>query len=685
MKWDIWNSVQYDPGQIAADARAKAGSDLVAAVLWARGIATSDTVAAALAADTAGLHDPLQMAGMAEGAARIRAAIQQGETVAVYGDYDADGLTASALMTDYLRSRGLTCSVYIPDRMEEGYGLNPAALSDLATAGVTLVITVDCGVTAMEEVREARTLGLDLVITDHHECREELPDAVAVIDPKRPDCPYPDKELSGVGVAFQCISAVEGPEATSNLLHRYSDLVAVGTVADVMDLRGENRVFVTEGLRSLRAGRRAGFRCLMEEAGLERATIGATGISFGVAPRLNAAGRMGNAMLAFSLLETTDQKEAERLAEEITALNQKRQQVEQEMLDEALDMLADEGYDGGPIVLHTPSWHKGVLGIVSARLKERYQVPVVLLSVDGDQCQGSARTVDGFDLVSALTACEDSLERFGGHQQAAGLSLSLSELERFRAAFAAYYKEYPPEGEGRILQADLTIPGPELLTLDQVKSLERLEPCGKGNPSPILVIEGATLTKCFPIGGGKHVKLQVEKWGRVYDGVCFGITASALGANEGDIVDLAFTPQINSFRGKTTVQFLLSDLGQTERRLTGRVKRLCRELLTGQVPTAEEARRFCPGREDFVRLWLRLRREGREIRGRLDQVLAVLAGNLEEDASSAKAYFCLKVLDELGLVRVEEEADTVSIALTERTEKVDLNASRMLSVLQAIL
>jgi len=684
MKWDIWNSVHYDPSQIRAEARTEAGSDLMAAVLWARGITTKEAVADYLSADATKLHDPRMMAGMAEGAARIRAAIATGETVAVYGDYDADGLTASALMADYLRSKGLTCLVYIPDRIEEGYGLTPTALSELAAAGVTLVVTVDCGVTAVEEVLQARTLGLDMVITDHHECQGDLPEAVAVIDPKRPDCPYPDKDLSGVGVAFQCISVVEGPEATAELLRRYSDLVAVGTVADVMDLRGENRAFVSEGLRALRVGRRAGLRCLMEEAGLEQAKIQATSISFNIAPRLNAAGRMGNAMLAFSLLETTDPQEAAQLAEEITALNQKRQKVEQELLDDALDMLEGSGYRSGPIVLHAAHWHKGVLGIVSARLKERYQEPVILLTVEGDLAQGSSRTVDGFDLISALASCGEVLERFGGHQQAAGLSLSLSELERFKAAFEAYYRAHPPEAEGRTLQADLTLPGPELLALDQIRSLERLEPCGKGNPSPLLVIEGATLVRRFPIGGGKHVKLQVEKWGQVYDCVFFGITASALGANEGDFVDLAFTPQLNSFRGKTTVQLLLSDLGRTDRRLTDRARRLCRELLAGQVPTVEEARRFCPGREDFVRLWLRLRREGKEIQGRLDQVLAALARDLD-GLSPAKTYLCLQVLDELGLMRVEEEAGTVHIALAERVEKVDLNASQVMAALQEVL
>ncbi|MCL2563218.1 MAG: single-stranded-DNA-specific exonuclease RecJ [Oscillospiraceae bacterium] len=684
MKWDIWNSIQYDPRLLSADALDEACSELVAAVLWARGIQTRTDVQAALASGTSQLLDPMQMADMAAGVARIHKAIEHGEHVAVYGDYDADGVTASVLMANYLRSKGLICSVYIPDRLEEGYGLNLTALEELAAAGVTLIITVDCGVTAAEEVLQAKALGLDMVITDHHECQGALPDAAAVIDPKRPDCPYPDKELAGVGVAFQFISAAEGPEHTEALLTRYSDLVAVGTVADVMDLRGENRVFVTEGLRSLQAGRRAGFRCLIDEAGLEQANIRATGISYGIAPRLNAAGRMGDAMLAFSLLDTKDPKEAAALAEQITELNQKRQKVEQTIADEAYDMLADAGYTTGPIVLHSPNWHKGVLGIVSARLKEKYQEPVVLLAVEGEVGKGSCRSVDGFDLVAAFSACGDTLETFGGHQQAAGLTISMSSIADFTAAFEAYYKAHPPRTEGHVLQADLTLTGPELITLDQVESLDRLEPCGKGNPSPVLVMEGAILRKCFPIGGGKHVKLQAEKWGRVYDGVFFGVTPDALGAREGDMVDLAFTPQLNRFRGKTTVQFLLCDLARHELRLVSRARRLCCRLADGHIPTTDEARHFCPGREDFVRLWLRLRKEGKLLRGQLYHVLEVLSRDLG-DTGHGKAYLCLQVLDELGLANVTEEADTVQIELNEQAEKVDLHASRLLSTLMGVL
>jgi len=679
MKWDIWNSTLYDPLQISDDMLEQTGSALVAAVLWARGIQANDEIESLLACDRSRLHDPMQLAGMADAVARVRTAIETGEHVAVYGDYDADGVTASVLMADYLRSKGLTCFVYIPDRLEEGYGLNLKALEELAAADVTLIITVDSGVTAGEEVLQAKAMGMDMVITDHHECQGVLPQATAVIDPKRPDCPYPNKNLAGVGVAFQCISALEGPEATEDLLYRYSDLVAVGTVADVMDLRGENRVFVAEGLRSLQSGRRAGFRCLMEEAGLAADAVRTTGISFSIAPRLNAAGRMGNAMLAFSLLETHDPQEVAALTKQITALNQQRQKVELEILEEANDMLEAAGYESGPIVLHSTRWHKGVLGVVSSRLKERYHEPVILLSVEDGVGRGSCRSVEGFDLFSALQSCEDTLETFGGHQQAAGLTVSMPEFERFQAAFSAYYHAHPPKAESHALQADLTLTDPALITLDQVESLSRLEPCGKGNPSPVLVIEEAVLIKCFPIGGGKHTKLQVEKWGRIYDCVFFGVAVERLGIKEGDLIDLAFTPQVNRFRGKTAVQFLLVDLNKTTRRQASKAKRLCKALLEGHTPTAEEVRQFCPGREDFVQLWHRLKQEGNAFKGQLHTVLDLLSG--DNDTGHAKAYLCLQVLGELGLAEVTEQADFMCITLNEQAEKVDLHASRLLSTL----
>ncbi|MCL2827891.1 MAG: single-stranded-DNA-specific exonuclease RecJ [Oscillospiraceae bacterium] len=671
MKWDVWHSITYD--------HQRGAETLADAVLWARGIDSPQEMEAFLSQEISRLHDPLLLQGVDQGVDRIRRAIAQEETVAVYGDYDVDGITASVLMVDYLRSKGLTCMVYIPDRLEEGYGLHPAALDSLAEAGVTLVVTVDCGATSVEEVAYAKTLGLDMIITDHHECQGALPEAVAVIDPKQPDCPYPEKDLAGVGVAFKFVCAIEGIEHTATLLERYSDLVAAGSVADLVELTGENRTLVGKGVEALRAGRRIGFVHLILRAGLARETLTATDIGYGLSPRINAAGRMGNPRLAFDLLCATDPDEASALAEALCTRNQQRQKVEQEIMEDALAMLEAEEYSGGPIILAGENWHKGVLGIVAARLMERHQEPVILLCLTEEAWSGSCRSPEGFNLFAALTACEDCLETFGGHLLAAGLTVMRSDLVQLKTAFGVYYKEHPPEREGRTLHTDFTLMGPDLLTLDQVKGLTILEPCGKGNPNPLLVLEDARLTKLQSIGGGKHVKLQVERWGRIYDGVFFSATVEELGLQEGDRVDIAFTPQCNTFRGRTTLQFLIRDMAKATRRRTGRAKRLYTQLLIGKTPQTGETQALCPDREDFIRLWRQLEAVKSDLTGRLDQVLDRL---VPKGGCHAKTYLCLQVFHELGLASVREQADTVHIQRFEQTEKVDLMSSQVLRALQ---
>jgi len=686
MKWDVWNSIEYDADAVAASAAASGCSLLMAAVLWARGLRTSDEIIDFLSTDRSGLHDPMLMRDMDKAAARVRLAIANKEKVAVFGDYDVDGITSSALLSDYLKQHGLSCSVYIPDRLGEGYGLNLSALESLATDGISLVITVDCGVTAVEEVAYANNLGIDMVITDHHQCSGALPDAIAVIDPKRPDCNYPEKDLSGVGVAFKLVCGIEGADQLDSLLKRYADLVAIGTVADVMDLTEENRVLVTEGLIHARCHTRAGLQSLMQEAGIEQKTLNVSNIGFGLAPRLNAAGRMGNAALAFSLFEAESAAEAEVLADELSELNQKRQGIEQTILEEALAMLEVEGYVSGPIILAHEAWHKGVLGVVASRLLERYREPVILLCIENDLGRGSCRSVDGFDLFSGLESISHLLDSFGGHEQAAGLTVPMEHFAAFKEAFFAYYAAHPPWAEASVLRTDFTVTDPALLTLDQVKSLDRLEPCGRGNPNPLLVIEGATLARVQAIGGEKHLKLQVEKWGQMFDCIFFGMTRDTLGADEGDLVDLVFTPQCNYFRGKTTVQFLMRDLGLSDQRLINRAQVFCRNLLAGEAVSAtlREATLLHPERAHFVSLWRSLEHVKETISGQIDQVLERFTTALPS-LSPARAYVCLHVFHELGLAEVSEDADTLHITRSPQEQKVDLNASQILRTLQGVM
>ena len=676
MKWDVWNSVKYDPAIVAeADL---AVSPLVAAVLWARGIKSASEAQDFLCTEK--FHDPMLMAGMADGVARVQRAIEDKETVAIFGDYDADGITATALMVDYLRAKGLDCKSHIPCRLTEGYGPNIAVFERFQADGVTLVITVDCGIAAVEVATAAAEMGLDLIITDHHECQDQLPQAIAVIDPKRPDCAYPDKELAGVGVAFQFALAIEGTDSAHSMRSRFGDLVAVGTVADVMDLTGENRALVSAGLCVLRDGARPGLLSLMEETGITPAAVTATNLGFALAPRINAAGRMGDAGLALSLLVTHNPIEAKQIARALCLLNQERQSIEHDILAEALEMLEKQGYTAGPIFLCSETWHKGVLGIVAARLMARYREPVIMICVEDGVGKGSCRGVPGFSFFDALTACQPFLQAFGGHHQAAGLTVEASLLSEFQAAFLAYYEQNPPHAEAGILQADLTLTCATLLTLEQIKSLARLEPCGKGNPAPMLIIEGAVLQKVQPIGGGKHVKLQICKWGQVYDCVFFSVTASDLGAVEGDTVDVAFHPDLNHFRGKTTVQFLVCDLVRTEFRRIFLARQVFADLSNGQSPVRDVASQFTPGREDFVRLWRGLQQTSDGLRGSFDQVCGTLGQRC--GVLPAKVYLCLQIFCELGLLEVREAGDVLEVLVSPSAGKVDLNASGILQALQ---
>lgn len=370
-------------------------SPLLSAVLCVRGINSPESAREFLECGPGALADPFMMTDMAAAVERIKLAIERRERVAVYGDYDVDGITSTCVLTDHLRKKGLDCLYYIPDRMEEGYGLNTGAIKSLQEKGVSLIITVDCGVTTVEEAAYAALLGVDMIITDHHECRDTLPAAVAVVDPKRADCNYPSRDLAGVGVAFKLLCALEGDSRA--VLDEYADLVAVGTIADVMPLTGENRFIVREGLKKLRHGARPGLRALVEEAGLGEKRISASNVGFSLAPRLNASGRLGQASLAAELLLTESATRAAEYAADLCSLNRERQALETEIWHQALDMLDGEKPQD-PIVLCGDNWHQGVIGIAASRLTEAFNVPAVMICLDGDKGKGSCRSCGGFNL-----------------------------------------------------------------------------------------------------------------------------------------------------------------------------------------------------------------------------------------------------------------------------------------------
>ncbi len=652
MKHSAWNIPQAVP--IPEDLTRAGYSPLLSSVLASRGMVTAEAAAAFLECGPDALEDPFLLTDMDKAVSRIRRALRDGETAAVYGDYDVDGITAACLLTEYLRGIGLPTEIYIPDRLEEGYGLNAGAVRRLHEKNVTLIITVDCGITAVGETDFAASLGMDIIITDHHECQEMLPHAAAVVDPKRPDSLYSGRDLAGVGVAFKLICALSGdPEG---MLSEYADLVAVGTIADVMPLTGENRYITKLGLEKLRRNPREGLASLMAETGSTGNRLNAMTIGFTIAPRINAAGRLGRVEHAARLVLERDMDRARVLAAELCDMNRERQELEADIWKQAEEMLAGQAPDA-PIVLACENWHQGVIGIAASRLSEAYSVPAVMISLDGDKGKGSCRSYGGFNLFDALSACGDLLDAFGGHALAAGLNIPRANIDAFRTALAEYYRAHPPQEEAGFTP-DVLIDDPALLTMRSVESLDALEPCGTGNPRPVFCIANAELVSVSSIGGGKHTSLKLRKFGQIYDGVWFSQKTSDIGLSAGDRVDVVFYPQISEFRSHRSVQLLLQAMRRTD------LSSLCREVLTGEPP--QDLRL---SRAELSRIW-------RSLAGKtpLRTSLQSLGGAVPH-LHPAKIALGLRVLAEVRLADILPDGDELTIELKTREDKADLMKS----------
>ena len=665
MNRSIWNLPQKNT-EIPQSLSEAGFSPLLAAILNVRGMHTPEQAQHFLAIDDSLLGDPLMLADMPQAVMRLTRAIAVKEKVAVYGDYDVDGITSSCMLTDYLRQKGLECVLYIPDRLEEGYGVNKDAIQSLAAQGVSLIVTVDCGVTTADEAAYASELGVDMIITDHHECRDELPGATAVVDPKRSDCNYPGQDLAGVGVAFKLLCALEGRADT--VLERYADLVAVGTIADVMPLTGENRYIVMKGLEKLRHDPRPGLRALIEEAGLGEKKITATNIGFTLAPRLNASGRLGQVETAINLLLTESPRKAAGYAADLCQLNRDRQTLEMDIWQQAQEMLAGERPDE-PIVLAREGWHQGVIGIVASRLTEAFGVPAIMICLDGDRGKGSCRSCGGFNLFDALDDCSEYLEGFGGHTLAAGLTIRRENIDTFRSALASYYHSHPADSIAT-LEIELSVDTPELLTSQCVEDLVRLEPCGTGNPRPTLCLLGAVLSELSPIGGGRHLRLQLEKYGHTYGAVFFNTNSSSLGLHVGDLVDAAFYPQINEFRGRRDLQLLLCGLRQHDT-----------SAIAGMLKSenlSNSAAGFLPSRSDFAQLWHALSSRGGNVSAPLSSFFLSLCPFRREETFA----ICLKVFEELGLVSLSLTDGVLSVRCLPCEGKANLERSALLTRLQ---
>ena len=641
---------------------------LLAALLASRGITSPADARHLIATDFSSLHDPLLMLGMQQVRDRVLRAISSREKVTVYGDYDVDGITSTCLLTDFLRSQGLDCGWYIPDRDTEGYGLNKAALKKLYDEGNTLVVTVDCGITAVEEALYAREIGLDLVITDHHECKDgQIPDACAVIDPKRPGETYPNLELAGVGVAFKLACACSGD--TRAMLRKYADLVAVGTIADVMPLLYENRCLVRCGLRKLEENPRSGFSAIMNEPGYAPKKPTASFVSYTLAPRLNAAGRLGKTDRAEMLMLSEDPVEAASLAAELRELNRQRQQIEGEIWKDVRLRLKSTATNV-PIVLAAEGWHQGVIGIVASRIADRFAVPAVMISLDGDDGKGSCRSCRGFNIYAALAACSDELEGFGGHMLAAGLNVRRDKIDAFREKLTAYYKTHLPEPQPDV-ECDLLICDSSLLSLENVQALDNLEPYGSANRSPVFCISGVRLLNAYGVGPEKrHLKYSVDLDGVRFAGIFFSHSKEALGIDNGDLVDVAFTPQVNEYMGTRSIQ--LSTCAMRLHRPDG----LCRKILEMDHSALWAAAPFTPSRDDFIMLW---RRYGTRlsVASCLDGVLSCCPPEMAPE----RYCLCLAVFSEAGLLQ-SESGEIYSSSYEKCNKKVNLDATEIMKILR---
>ena len=687
MKYQQWNIAQRS--QEAYKAMERQGvPTLVAATLCARGMTDLAEAKGLLSSGEDQLQDPFLMKDMDLATARIGRALRNGEKIAVYGDYDVDGITSTCLLTHYLRAQGGDVCYYIPNRLSEGYGVNREAVEELARQGVRLMITVDCGITAVEEVAYASGLGIDVIITDHHECKEEIPAAVAVVDPHRKDCPYPFKDLAGVGVALKLVMALGGEKRYRALFQEYADLAAVGTVADVMKLLGENRTIVRVGLNHLKKTRRRGLYALMVEAGTLNRAITSTTVGYCLSPRINAAGRMGRAVTAAELILTEDNSQAELLAHELCELNRQRQAVELEIFNQCLALLAGrKQYDC--LVLADKAWHQGVVGIVASRLAEQYACPVFMICLQDDgKGKGSCRSYGGFNLFCALERCADLLEGYGGHALAAGFTIQEENIPAFRARMEEIVRQ-DTGGEEMVstLQIDGEIENTALLTVEEVEALSMLEPYGAGNPKPVFSLSGVTITCMSDVGGGRHLKMRASRDGRTVDMIFFSVTRAKSGLTVGDRADVAFYPQINEYRGSRSVQLHLVDLRPAYSAQQLNEQALYRKYSRGEPLSPCEARMMIPQREEFAAVWRYLANRD----GEVVEVPASLARKVAQEGdlweSTLHTMICLEVLESFDLVTLRpEEGGALRIRLQKRRGKgkVALYQAPISQKLQAI-
>lgn len=674
-KWTIGK-----PDPKAVDTLSKQGglSSVCAGILASRGFDTIEKAAEFFNQQEGGnqLSDPFLIRDMQEAADALLSAVDEGKRICVYGDYDCDGITATTVLYSYLECMGGNVEYYINQR-SEGYGLCKDAVRRLAESGVELIVTVDNGISAIEEAKLVAELGMELVITDHHQPGEELPEAVAVVDPHRSDDMSPFKDLCGCGVALKLIAAMDGGDYSS-ALEQFSDLTAIATIADIVPLKSENREIVRRGLKYLENTENMGLQALMGIAGV-KIPVTSTNAAFSIAPRINASGRFGSASEAVDLLLCEEPEEAEEMAKRLNQLNNERRKTEADIMDEikASILAKPEILNKRVLFLYGEGWHHGVIGIVAAKLVDRFGKPVFILSDDGDYARGSARSVEGFSIHRALTACADVLTKFGGHSGAGGFSLMKSDIDNFDNALQKYAADSFPVMPVLTLHADKLIT-PQELSVQSIATLSMLEPCGEGNPQPLFAMLSVRLLDYAALSGGAHTKLKLTYGNSGFYGLMFGMKTAEFPYKAGDILDILAYPEINTYNGNTSVTIRIADLRKSgiKQQQYFAAKDAYEKYKRGEGAEKALVTRIVPDRNDLAAIY-------RAVPTTAVSFDSAYASVHSDAINYCKFRLALDIFEELGLFTVDRYCETVSRIPTKT--KVDLDSSAILSELKKLL
>ena len=653
---------------------------LVSDVLVGRGLDTPQAVEDFFSADS-DFFDPFSILDMDRAAERILQALERDEKIAVYGDYDCDGVTATAILYQYFVSIGANAVYYIPERDGEGYGLNAAAVQSLSEQGVGLIVTVDNGISAVAEVNLVKRLGMDIVITDHHQPGDTLPDAAAVVDPQRKDCGSPYRYLCGAGVALKLVAALEDGNMDSAVEY-FGDLAAIGTIGDVVPLTGENRKLVKRGLQMLQNTENMGLNALLQLAGLEDKTLTAENVAFGIVPRINAAGRMGSARLAMELLLCESEEEAADLAQKINDLNKQRQQQEIFIMEDIERLLSEhpEKLKERVLVLAGENWHHGVIGIVSAKISERFSKPNLLISVDGKEATGSARSFGEFSLFKALTSCSSLLTKYGGHKQAAGFSLPTENIEGFSREINRYAREYFDEMPRYTYVIDRTLTAEEM-TVENIEQLELLQPFGAENQSPVFLVKQLKVSAITPLSDNKHIKITFEtEHKKSFQGLYFGMSTDRFCFEIGNTVDLVASVGINEYNGRKSVSVKIKDIRPSDfpESQFFSAKTAYEKITQGEPVDSRLKGRILPSRDEIAFLYQLLKKN----RGFHQDVELLYIKIMETKLNYCKFRFVLDILNELRLIELSPLGNDITVP--EQVQRVDLNNSGILQRLNQI-